>query len=353
MKILFLGGTGFVGRHMVSAALNCGHDVTIFTRNKTNSDIFPDVERLVGDRDGGLDTLIGRRWDAVVDVNGYVPRVVRDSLELLRGSVGRYLFVSAGNVCFRAESSGEDFIIDENTPRTISGNPQTEEYWGGDYGALKARCEEAVEEVFPDNSLIFRLGVVAGPFDPTDRVTYWVDRVARGGEVFVPAKPDSPINFIDARDLADFTMLALEKSFSGIFNVAGQPLTWMDWLSACRLGSRSEVKFKWSADVQMIAGHVDLNSRPFGALPMMPGTTKIIFSSEKAVAAGLKYREQRETAADILSWHRGRSLSKDESSESLIHRSRKALDWAHVGDVRHWMAGLTSEQEMKLLQELD
>ena len=352
MELLFLGGTGFVGRHMVATALERGHHVTLFTRNKTNTQVFPDVERLNGDRDGRLEALAGRQWDAVLDVNGYIPRIVAESSRLLINSVNRYLFVSAGNACDMPDALDDKIFIDENIPRKMIDNPASEEYWGTDYGGLKALCEQAVEEFFLDRSIILRLGVVAGPFDPTDRVTYWVDRVARGGDVLVPAKPDDPINFIDARDLAIFAILALENNLSGIFNTAGQTLTWSEWLDACKTVSGSDANFIWVDDVSFLSESVDLMSRPFGALPMMSGGGKrILFSSNKAVASGLEYRNCKETTKDILSWHSERKMDADESPESLVSRGRIALDWGSEDNGKYWMAGLTPEQEEALLQD--
>lgn len=350
MKLLFLGGTGFVGRQMVSDALSRGHEVTLFTRNKTNKDIFPEAERLEGDRDGNLEALKGRTWDIVLDVNGYVPRLVSDSAKLLQGSVGHYLFVSAGNACDWDEGAKKG-QFDEDAPRKVIGNTGGEEYWGADYGALKALCETRVEGFFPDCSSILRLGVVAGAHDPTDRVTYWVDRIARGGEVLVPAHTDDSFRFIDVNDLAAFTIKVAENKLNGIFHAFGKSLSWKNWLDACQSVSCSDVMYQWVNDVSFLNKHIDLQSRPFGALPMMSyGAAKVSLSCDKAIAAGLKYSAPSVTARNILSWQNTRNLRNEESKDTLEARGKMALDWGNEKNKHYWMAGLTSEQESGLLK---
>ena len=195
MKLLILGGTKFLGRHTVDAARAAGHDVTIFTRGQTNPDLFPEVEHLQGDRDGDLGALDGRRWDGVVDTSGYVPRIVRQSAELLRDAVDRYVFVSSISVY-------EDFSkpVDESTPVAQLEDPATEEIMEN-YGALKAACETVVDEVYGDRGASVRAGLIVGPYDPTDRFTYWPRRIADGGDVLGPGDPSAPVQFVDARDL--------------------------------------------------------------------------------------------------------------------------------------------------------
>ena len=349
MKLLFLGGTGFVGRHMVAEALKRGHEVTLFTRNKTNVDIFPQVERLQGDRDGNLDALKGRKWDAVLDINSYIPRLVNDSAKLLQNQVDHYLFISAGCACISEES----VIKDETAKRVILDNPETEEYWGPAYCGLKALCERQVEAYFPSSAVILRLGVVAGPHDPTDRVTYWVDRVARGGEVLIPAKPDDSLAFIDARDLAEFTLTLLETKAKGIFHAFGQLISWREWLQACKQLSGSDAEFTWIDDQTFLTEHINFQPRLFGALPMMPAAakSKTSFNCDKAIAAGLYYRSPENTARDILLWQNQRVMQDQECGDSLEVSSRKSLDWGGTDNRNYWMAGLTPEQEKQLLLE--
>lgn len=348
MKILILGGTGFVGRHMVSAALKAGHQVTLFNRNNTNINLFPEAERLVGNRDGDLEALKGRQWDAVIDVNGYLPRLVRDSAALLQDNTDRYIFISAANAC-DWDKARENGYADEDTPRAGLTHPESEEYWGADYGGLKALCEQEVEKHFPDRSTILRLGVVAGPYDPTDRITYWVDRVARGGEILVPALPENIIRFIDVADLASFTINLLEKKLNGLFHVLGQPITWQDWINACQSVSGSHITCRWINDVDFLAQHIDLQQRPFGALPMMfeGALEDIDWCCDKAVSAGLTYSEPSVTVEKVLQWHKDRKVNSEESSELL--ELRAVLDWNNRENQSTWMAGLSLGQESDLL----
>ena len=348
MKLLFLGGTGFVGRHMVAAALKHGHEVTLFNRNNTNTDLFPGAERLTGNRDGDLDALKNRTWDAAIDVNGYLPRLVSDTSKLLQGNIGHYVFISACNAC-DWDKAREAGYADEQTPRATIDNPNSEEYWGADYGGLKALCEREVENYFPDNSSILRLAVVAGPYDPTDRVTYWVDRVARGGEILVPALPEDPIRFVDVRDLADFTLKVIENRLNGIFHTLGKLMSWQDWLDACQSVSGSDVTYRWVNDSNFLAGCIDLQQRPFGTLPMMfeGALEDIDWRCDKAVLAGLKYSDADGTARDILAWHKTRQLHQEECNEQLALRT--ALDWDNQETKNYWMAGLTASQESELL----
>ncbi len=212
MKILTLGGTKFLGRAAVETALERGHDVTLFNRGETNPDLFPDVEKLRGDRTADLSALENRRWDAVIDPSGYLPHVVRASAEALRDSTDRYLFVSSVSV-YADLSSGPD----EDAPRGQLGDMPADELREDyeNYGPLKALCEDAVWEVYGDRAIIVRPGLIVGPNDPTGRFTYWPHRVARGGEVLVPGDPENIVQFIDARDLGAWMVDLLERGESG------------------------------------------------------------------------------------------------------------------------------------------
>src|SRR5947207_10572978 len=198
MRLLVLGGTKFLGRAAVEAALARGHDVTLFNRGQTNPELFPEAEKLRGDRDDPktLCVLEGREWDAVIDPSGYVPRVVRAGAELLRGSVGHYVFVSSGSVYAEPYVPG----YDETAPTVELENPESEDVIG-DYGALKAACERVVGEVFPDASTNVRAGLIVGPHDQSGRFTYWPLRISLGGPVLAPAPPEQLVQFVDVRDL--------------------------------------------------------------------------------------------------------------------------------------------------------
>ena len=327
MRILFLGGTQFVGRHMVEAALARGHSVTLFNRGQTNPELFPEAERLTGDRDGNLEALRGRNWDAVVDVNGYIPRLVRDSANLLKDAVSRYVFVSTGSVYdFNRMAPNSD----ESGPLEKLEDETTEEYRGPAYGGLKVLCEAAVQELYPGKSLILRLGVVAGPHDPTDRVTYWVDRVARGGEVLVPGAPDRRIQFIDARDLGAFAILGIEKGLTGIFNTAGNSVTWMHFLDACQQAAgRSGVAYTWIDDFHFLRENSDPSGRPYGLFPMsLPADLAHIWTvnNNKALDAGLVYRSTLNTARDILAWEATRLADENRSAGLPAQQERTLLE---------------------------
>lgn len=216
MRLLVLGGTKFVGRALVEAALAGGAEVTLFHRGRTGTELLPAAERVTGDRDGGLDGLRGRTWDACVDVSGYVPRVVRASAELLRDAVGRYVFVSS----ISAYASLAEPGLTESAPLAQLEDPAVEEITAETYGGLKARCERVVEEVFGERCAVVRPGVVAGPHDPTGRFTYWALRGPRGGEALVPAQTAEQVQVIDVRDLGAFLLRAAE-GLSGAYNAVG------------------------------------------------------------------------------------------------------------------------------------
>lgn len=302
MRILFLGGTSFVGRHAVDAALAARHDVTLFNRGKTNADLFPDADRLVGDRDtGDYASLVGGSWDAVVDVNGYIPRHVQQSAEALADGIDRYLFISTGSVYDPAGMADES----EDAPR-FAPERGSEEITDASYGPLKVACEDDVVARYGDRATIVRPGIVAGPHDPSDRFTYWVRRLAQGGEVLAPARPDQPVQVIDGRDLGAFVIRLLEDGASGVFNAVGpaEPQTLETMCAACCKASGA------SADVVPVPFAV-LKEHDVPWLPLVlppDGSYDGLFrrSHERGRAAGLTHRPLEETAADTLAWDRDR-----------------------------------------------
>jgi 2'-hydroxyisoflavone reductase len=242
LKILFIGGTGFIGPHMVRRAQARGHTVTLFNRGRTNPHLFPETEKLVGDRDGGLGVLEGRSWDAVIDSSGYIPRVVRDSAELLRDNVHRYLFISTGDVYADFKKPG----LDENYTLDTIDDPNNEDP-SKHYGPLKVLCEKAVEDTYADRATILRPGWIIGSGDNYAVSSYWPMRVYRGGEVLAPGNPDDPVQIIDAHDLAIFTIKVLEENITGIFNTMGpeSPLSWAEFLYGVRAVTSSNMGFTW------------------------------------------------------------------------------------------------------------
>jgi 2'-hydroxyisoflavone reductase len=218
LRILILGGTKFIGVHTTQLALKRGYSVTLFNRGKTNPGLFPQVEKLRGDRNGQLEALKGRSWDAVIDDSGFVPRQVRLSAELLAPHVQRYVYVSSISAYASFATPA-----DESSPLATMADPSIEKITETTYGPLKALCEKAVEVAMPHRAIVLRPGYIVGPDDPTDRFTYWPARAARGGEMLVPGTPEQPIQFIDARDLARFTLDAIEHELTGTFNMVAPP----------------------------------------------------------------------------------------------------------------------------------
>ena len=300
MRLLVLGGTKFLGRHAVDAALAAGHDVTIFTRGNTNAELFPEAAHLHGDRDGRLDALATGEWDGVVDTSGYVPRVVRQSAELLRDRVGRYVFVSSISVY-------ADFSepVDEATPVAGLDDPASEDIQA-DYGALKAACERVVEEVYGERSARVRAGLIVGPHDPTDRFTYWPRRIARGGAVLGPGDPDAPVQFVDARDLGAWLVQLALSGPGGTFNATGpaEPLTFRELLERARAATGSDADVRWVDDQRVL----DAGVQPWTELPLwLPGIDYAGLAradNAQALAAGLTFRPVEETVLDTLAWDR-------------------------------------------------
>jgi 2'-hydroxyisoflavone reductase len=317
MKLLVLGGTKFLGRHVVETALARGDEVTLFNRGRLNRGLFPEVEKLRGDRDGGLDALRGRRWDAVVDTSGYVPRVVRASAELLADAVEFYAFVSSVSVY--ADFSRR---TDEGSPLASLEDETVEEVTGETYGALKAMCERAVEEAMPGRVLKVRAGLIVGPYDPTGRFTYWVERVARGGEVLAPALPTRQVQFIDARDLSQWMLRMAETRHVGVFNAGGPAdgLTMGRLLEECLNVSRSDARITWVGEQFLLENGVE----PWGDLPLwLPESDEkhrhfLDVPYDKAVAAGLTFRPLAETVRDTLAWlSAGSHVVADEDAAAL------------------------------------
>ena len=241
MKLLVLGGTKFLGRATVDAALERGHEVTLFNRGRTNADLFPEAEKLRGDREHDLAALDGRTWDAVIDPSGYTPGAVRASAQALADS-GFYLFVSSLSVyADRSKAMVEGDALEELAD--MPGDRLLEDY--SNYGALKALSEQAVAETFPDAHANVRPGLIVGPYDPTGRFTYWPHRIARGGPVAAPAPPEDRVQFIDVRDLADWMVGLCERRDGGEVNAVNEGVSWLHLLETCRAVSGSDASFVW------------------------------------------------------------------------------------------------------------
>lgn len=308
MKLLILGGTMFLGRHLVLAALARGHVVTLFNRGKTNPDLFPEIEKIRGDRKVSLEPLAGRRFDAVIDTCGYVPRVAGMAARALAPLVEHYTFISSISVYADMRTAGQD----EDAPLATLADETTEEVTGETYGGLKALCEKVVVEVLPGRALVVRPGLISGPHDPTDRFTYWPVRVERGGEVLAPAPPAATTQHIDARDLAEWTIRAVEARSTGVFNATGPgyPLTWREILETCRRVSGSDATFTWvSAEFLAERGVAPWSEIPLWVPEEESGMLNV--SVKRAVAAGLTCRPLAVTVQDTLDWHATRPAPAD------------------------------------------
>ncbi len=303
-RILILGGTGFIGPHVVDAARARGHTVTLFNRGKTHPKLFPDVEKLQGDRDGGLGALKDRAWDAVVDTSGYVPRIVKQSVELLAPNVGHYVFVSTMSVY-----ANEDKVDAGETAEVQRLDDAATEDVAKAYGPLKAACEAVCEAGMPGRVTNLRTGWMVGPLDPTGRFTYWPSRLADGGEVLAPGDGSTPIQLIDVRDMAAFIITAIENTTVGTFNVFGPSnhpevqLTMKQLIEACNQAAGNKATLTWVDAAFLAAYAVTPWSEVPGWLPASPDTAGFgRRSNRRAVEAGLKLRSVVETARDTLAW---------------------------------------------------
>ena len=324
MRLLIIGGTRFVGRHLVEAALARGHIVTLFHRGQTNADLFPQVEHIFGNRDGELNTLPDQKWDAVIDTCGYVPRVVRQSVEALVGQTDRYVFISTISVYRDDNPIG----MDEDSPVATIADETVETITNETYGALKVLCEKIVQQVYADRALVVRPGLIVGPHDHTDRFTYWPCRIAAGGEVLAPGQPDQAVQFIDARDMGDWIIRMVEEHRSGVYNAVGPDytVTMRRFLEACVTACNRDAQLTWVSEEFLIEQHV----QPFLDLPLWVEVKEAAMetvSNRRALAAGLKIRPIEATIKDTLAW-----------------ANTRPSDYA-------WRNGLPPEREAELLQQ--
>jgi len=312
LNILILGGTGFIGPHMVSEALRRGHQVSLFNRGRSNSELFPDLTSYVGDRDNGLDALKGHTWDAVVDNSGYVPRHVADSARLLRSATSHYLYVSTISVY-----ASFGVANDENSPLATIGDESIEEITGDTYGPLKALCEKrAAAEISAGDLTVLRPTYICGPGDHTDRFTYWPARSMRGGDMLWPGTPADNIQIIDVRDLANFVVDCLEQKIVGTYNTVtpAASYTMGDLHDDCLAITASDMRAVW-VNSEFIRDNklAEGRSIPIWSSPQGDSGKVAFVNGEKAVAAGLRNRPVRETARDALTWWK--SLPEERTSK--------------------------------------
>ncbi len=328
MNILVIGGTQFLGRHLVNVALERGHTVTLFNRGNRNP--FPQLETIKGDRDpdkgNGLEALKHRDFDAVIDPSGYVPRIVKASAELLKDHTQHYTFISSISVYAGfAQPTAEDAPLaklEDETAEAVTGET---------YGGLKVLCEQAAESVFPGQTLNIRPGLIVGEFDPTDRFTYWVDRVARGGTVLVPGTPALETQFIDAADLATWTIRMVEQNTTGIFNATGNTSTIGQVLETIKTNLEADANFEYVPDTflleQLINPWMGENSLPLWIPSSDEGSSNFArVPIQKALEKHLGFRPLEYTVRDT-------------------HEFVKSRGTDYV-----WKSGLTPEKELELLE---
>lgn len=303
MRILILGGTVFLGRWFVELALEAGHEVVLFHRGRSNPGLFRDCEHVIGDRADGMAALAGREFDAVVDTSGNLPQHVEASIDALADSVARYLFVSSISVYAPPLVTGVDesaALVELEPPWPETMSPET-------YGGLKAACEAAVRRAFPDTHLVIRPGLIVGPHDPTNRFTYWPERLARGGRVLCPPDLDQPVQWIDVRDLALWMLRLLENGFTGTLNAAGpvERCTFGEMLAQIERAVRPQAPVELvSRPAEVLAQHeiAPWMGLPLWVPPEIHGLLEVDLTS--ALAAGLSLRPLAATAEATLAWSR-------------------------------------------------
>jgi len=344
LRILILGGTGFTGPFQIKYALSRGHRVTVFNRGKTHPGELPkEVEQLIGDRNGQLEALKGKQWDVCIDNPTTLPAWVRDAAQILKGNVGRYVFISTISV-YADTSTGPD----ENAPLA--------KYEGTDpfketleamkatgyktYGPLKALSEQETQKWFPNKSLIIRPGLIVGPRDETDRFTYWPVRIERGGEVLAPGNPSDPVQFIDGRDLAEWTIRMSEKGETGIYNATGpaKELGIGGMLDGIKGALNSKATFTW-ADAEFLKQQ---KVEAWSDMPVWAGDELGMSRTNisRALAKGLTFRPLADTARDTVAWFKAQKPERQAKLRAGITPEREAEVLAAL----HKQGGMTKPE---------
>ena len=324
MRILVIGGTIFLGRYIVKEAIERGHDVTLFNRGKHNPHLFPDIEKIKGDRTQDLKKLANKTWDVVIDTCGYVPRIVHESAKYLHNYVNNYVFISTVSVY----NDQKEERITEDYPVGKLENEKTEDVDGTTYGPLKALCEKQVIDMFNSHSLIIRPGLIVGPHDPTNRFTYWPVRIARGGNVIAPGNPENPIQIIDVRDLAKWIITMVEFKRTGIYNATGPnyTLTWQKFLQIAKDAINPNTEYSWVNDKFLLENELE----PWTELPLwipysdeMKGFNAIHIG--KAIDAELKFRPLVQTLKDTLDWFKQGEFDAEEIFNTTLKKEAEIL----------------------------
>jgi 2'-hydroxyisoflavone reductase len=328
MRILILGGTAFVGRHIVEACLARGHTVTLLHRGLSDPGAFPNVEHILGDRGTDLGKLRGRKWDVVIDTSGYEVPSVREAAQSVAHPDVHYVFVSSISVYSDLTRT------DESAPVHTIAEPERAKLSLDTYGALKAACEQALESVLAGRVQSVRAGLILGPHDYDDRFAYWLRRIARGGEVLAPGNPDARVQFIDVRDLAAWIVRCAERRITGTFNATGpgEPITMRSLLETIRDVTGADARFTWIPDEILLAHNVGSYSEMPFWLPANLGHLSV--DIRRALGEGLVHRPVVETVRDTWTW-----LQASWDAEARVRAHRKLR-------VR---GGMSPEREQQIL----
>ncbi len=332
LKVLILGGTGFIGPHFVEDLAKNKHKVTLFNRGKRDPEAREGVEQLIGDRNGDINALKDRDWDVVIDNSGYTPKQVRATAELLKGHVKQYIFISSVAVYADFKTKG----LDENSPLAVLADPTTNDVTGETYGGLKVLCEKVVEETYGKDATVIRPSYICGPGDHTDRFTYWPFRVSQGGEMLAPGKPGDPFQYIDVYDLSAFVVRCAENHIGGSFNLCNEPgsVTIGSLLDTSKKLTGADTKFVWASKEFLEANEIIGEKAKGNYVPIwQPGEGDdagiCLVKNAKAVKKGLKCRSLESTIKATLEWQKTRPADKQKLR-----------------------AGLTPEMESQLLAKL-
>jgi 2'-hydroxyisoflavone reductase len=335
MKILVIGGTRFLGRYITQEAVKRNHDITLFNRGQENRHLFPDMKTIIGDRTDDMERLGDQEWDCVIDTCGFVPWAVKPSIEFLKNLTNHYVFISSQSVYsdFSRKHVDEDSPVSMISAETVEACKQAGYGpYGEHYGAMKYLCEQLMEQNMPQKVLHVRAGIICGPHDYTDRLSYWIHRISQGEEVLAPGNPEQPIQLIDVRDLASWLLQMIEQQATGVFNVTGTQTTMEQVLNICRQISNSNATFQWVDEQFLLKEQV----QPWTELPLwLPEKTALSagekppigffqLSINRALKTGLSFRPLWETVEDTFQW------LKEENKE-------------------YWKAGLPREKEKQLL----
>ena len=321
LRVLMLGGTGFIGPHFVDALSAGGHKITLFNRGKRDPDASPGIEQLLGDRNGDLKSLEGRDWDVVIDNSGYTPNQVKLSTDLLRAHAPHYVFISS----IAVYNDSRNPPIDESHALAPIGDLPQDKLNGENYGALKVLCEGVVQQAYGKRACIIRPTYICGPGDFSDRFTYWPVRVSQGGEMLAPGTPDDPVQFIDVRDLADFVRRCAEKRIAGTYNLCTPPrwATMGKLLEESRRVTGADTKFTW-ASTEFLTQHKAIDGGmwasqeiPIWAPPTGESMGHSLMASARAEKQGMKFRPLATTIRDTLDWQKTRPADKQKLRAGL------------------------------------